>query len=97
MSPMIFRDILNHFDIDGEFPEYLLDQSFNRIFLDGNLIAEGDTYRIEITTRQNVTHRLYINPNDEFPVTVLSELPNGSLNGMKFGKSSKDVKYINGL
>ena len=97
MKPMIFKDILNHFEIDGEFPEYLLSQTLNKVFLDGDLTMEGDTYKIEITTRQNVTHQLFINPNEEFPLIVMSELPNGSLNGMKFGQRSSDVKYINSL
>ena len=55
---LILKDLLNHFDIEGDFPEYLL--------------------------QQDVTHQLFINPADEFPVIVLSELPNGLLNGMKF-------------
>lgn len=94
---MIFKDLLEHFSIEGDFPDYLLNQTFNVVFLDGDLTENEGNYKISITTRQNVTHQMFINPDDEFPVTILSELPNGSLNGMKFGQSEGDVKYINNL
>ncbi len=81
---LILKDLLNHFDIEGDFPEYLLQQTFNKVFLDGKLSKNDGTYKIVVKTRQDVTHQLFINPADEFPVIVLSELPNGLLNGMKF-------------
>lgn len=94
---MIFKDLLNHFGIEGEFPEHLLNQTFNEIFLDGDFSKADDNYKIEITTRQNVTHQMFISPGDDYPVVVMSELPNGFLNGMKFGQTQSDVKYINNL
>lgn len=94
---MIFKDILDHFSIEGDFPPYLLNQTFNKVFLDGDLTENDGSYKISITTRQNVTHQMFIRPGDEFPVAILSELPNGLENGMKFGQNEGDVKYINSL
>ena len=94
---MIFSELLDYFNIDEEFPEYLLDQTFNKVFLDGDLKVNDDSYEIVVKTRQNVVHQLFIKPNEDYPLIVMSELPNGSLNGMKFGQTSDDVKYINGL
>lgn len=94
---MILKELLNHFEISEEFPEYLLNQTFNEIFLEGTLSKAGHEYKIVITTRQNVTHQMYLKPNEEYPVIIMSELPNGSLNGMKFGQTQSDVKYINML
>lgn len=94
---MIFDDLLNHFNIQEEFPQYLLNQRLNEVFLDGELFKIDKNYKIVVKTRQNVTHQLIIKPNDEYPLTVLSELPNGSLNGMKFGIIDGDVTYINKL
>ena len=94
---MIFSELLDHFNIDEEFPEYLLDQTFNKVFLDGDLKVNDDSYEIVVKTRQNVVHQLFIKPNEEYPLIVMSELPKGSLNGMKFGQTNGDVKYINGL
>ena len=84
MSGMILKDLLIHFDIDEDLPDYLLNQTFNKVFLDGKLTRENGNYEIAVTTRQNVTHHLFVKPDEEFPVIVLSELPNGLLNGMKF-------------
>ena len=53
---MIFSELLNHFKIDEEFPEYLLDQTFNDVFIDGNLSKIDENYKIVIKTRQNVIH-----------------------------------------
>lgn len=92
---MIFSELLNHFKIDEEFPEYLLDQTFNDVFIDGNLSKIDENYKIVIKTRQNVIHQMFIKPNDAHPVTILSKLPNGLLNGMKFGRTRDDVTYIN--
>ncbi|WP_407374190.1 hypothetical protein [Methanobrevibacter sp.] len=92
---MLFKELLNHFSIDEEFPDYLLDESFNKIFLDGDFSKIDNSYKIEITTRQDVTHTMIINPQDEFPVIVISKLPNGRLNGIKFGRSKGQLAYIN--
>ena len=97
MIYMIFQDLLNHFGIAGQFPDYLLNQTFNEVFLDGDLTKINNNYKIEITTRQNVTHQMFINPFDDFPVVIMSKLPNGNLNGMKFGLSEGQVIYINEL
>lgn len=94
---MIFKELLDYFDIQDEFPEYLYEQTFNRVFLDGDFSKEGDSYKIAVTTRQNVTHQMFLNSSGEFPVIILSVLPNGSQNGMKFGKAKDDVVYISGL
>lgn len=94
---MIFNDLLKHFNIQEEFPQYLLNQRLNDVFLDGELFKIDKNYKIVVKTRQNVTHHLFIKPNDECPLIVLSELPNGSLNGMKFGLIDGDVTYINKL
>jgi hypothetical protein len=40
---------------------------------------------------------MYLKPDEDFPVIIMSELPNGSLNGMKFGRSEDEVAYINEL
>lgn len=94
---MILKDLLNHFDIRDEFPEYLYGQTFNKVFLDGDLTQENNKYKIAVTTRQNVTHQLFLMPDDDYPVVVMSVLPNGKLNGMKFGRTQGDVKYANEL
>ena len=94
---MIFSELLNHFKIDEEFPEYLLDQTFNDVFIDGNLSKIDENYKIVVKTCQNVIHQMFIKPNDAHPVTILSKLPNGLLNGMKFGRTRDDVTYINKL
>lgn len=97
MIHMILKDLLDYFNIEEEFPEYLLNQTFNKVFLDGDLTIENNNYKIVVTTRQDVTHQMFLKPNEDYPVVILSELPNGLLNGMKFGLSETDVKYINSL
>ena len=92
---MILKDILNHFEIDVKLPDYLLDESFNKVFLDGDLSKKDNLYKITIKTRQDVTHNMFIRPDDEYPIAIMSELPNGRLNGMKFGQTKSDVEYIN--
>ena len=94
---MIFKDVLNHFNIKGDFPDYILNQTFNEVFLEGDLEVNNNSYKISITTRQNVTHQMFIDDSNEFPVIILSKLPNGNLNGMKFPKNSDEVVYINDL
>jgi hypothetical protein len=83
---MILRELLDHFEIDEELPEHLLEHPFNKVFLDANLTKQDNNYKIAIKTRQNVTHQMFIRPGDEFPLAILSELPNGLLNGIKFGQ-----------
>lgn len=92
---MIFKDLLEHFNIEDSFPQYLYEQTFNEVFLDGEFSKIDGNYKIAITTRQDVTHQMFLSPDDEYPVVILSKLPNGSLNGMKFGQTSDDVKYVN--
>ena len=45
----------------------------------------------------SILQPMFLKPNEEYPVIIMSELPNGSLNGMKFGQSEGDVSYINEL
>ena len=94
---MILEDLLDYFNIEDNLPDYLLEQPFNEVFLDGDFEKTDDTYKIEVTTRQDVTHQMFIRPEDEFPLTIMSVLPNGNLNGMKFGQNKGDVTYINEL
>ena len=94
---MILKDLLDYFNIEDNLPDYLLEQPFNEVFLDGEFEKTDDTYKIEVTTRQDVTHQMFIRPDDEFPLTIMSVLPNGNLNGMKFGQNKGDVTYINEL
>ena len=94
---MIFKDILNHFKIKEDLPEYLLDESFNDVFCDGKITKNDSNYKIEVTTRQNVTHMMFIKPHEEFPVIIMSKLPNGLLNGMKFGQNKGQEIPINKL
>ena len=94
---MILKDLLDYFNIEDNLPDYLLEQPFNEVFLDGEFEKTDNTYKIEVTTRQDVTHQMFIRPEDEFPLTIMSVLPNGNLNGMKFGQNKGDVTYINEL
>ncbi len=94
---MLLKEILEHFDIDVELPDYLYTESFNKIFCDGELEKKEGSYKINIKTRQNVTHNMIISPDDNTPVTVISELPNGLLNGVKFGMTKGDVTYTDHL
>ena len=94
---MIFKELLEHFEIEDDFPDYLLYESFNEVFLDGDLSQDDNNYKIVIKTRQDVVHSMYINPDGEFPVKVMSELPNGKLNGIKFGQTKDELTFINEL
>lgn len=94
---MMLKELLNHFSIDEEFPDYLLDESFNEVFLDGDLSKTDNDYKIVVKTRQDVIHSMYLNHDDEFPVIVMSELPNGKLNGIKFGLRKDDLTFVNKL
>lgn len=40
---------------------------------------------------------MFIKPREEFPVVIMSILPNGLLNGMKFGQNKGDEIPINKL
>ena len=42
MIRMILKDLMIHFSIDEDLPEYLLNQTFNKVFLDGKLTKEGE-------------------------------------------------------
>lgn len=97
MMKMILKDLLIYFEIEEEFPEYLLEQRFNEVFKDGDLTFENNSYKIEVTTRQDVTHQMFLRPDEDYPVVIMSVLPNGKLNGMKFGLIEGDVEYINEL
>ena len=97
MIKLILRELLEYFDINESFPDYLLNQSFNKVFLEGNLSKQNETYKIVVKTRQDVIHQIFLKPDEDYPLIVLSELPNGSLNGMKFGQNENDVVYINQL
>ncbi|MBQ6098523.1 MAG: hypothetical protein IJL02_01500 [Methanobrevibacter sp.] len=92
---MILKDLLNHFEISCEFPEYLLELTFNEVFLDGDLTKTENDYKIAVTTRQDVTHQMFLKPDDDYPVVIMSILPNGKLNGMKFARKKGQVAYIN--
>lgn len=97
MINMILKDILEYFNIEESFPDYLLEQPFNKVFLDGDFSKQDNNYKIVVKTRQDVTHQMFLKPDEDYPVIILSELPNGSLNGMKFGRTEDDVAYINKL
>ena len=45
---MMLKELLNHFSIDEEFPDYLLDESFNEVFLDGDLSKTDNDYKIKL-------------------------------------------------
>ena len=94
---MFLREILDYFNIQENLPDHLLTQTFNKVFLDGKLSKKGNNYKIVVKTRQNVTHMMFIKPNEEFPLIIMSELPNGLLNGMKFGRSVGEEIPINKL
>lgn len=90
---MQLKEILDHFNIDVELPDYLYSESFNEIFCDGEVEIDDGSYKISIKTRQNVTHNMIIKPDDETPITIISKLPSGLLNGVKFGQVKGDVTY----
>jgi hypothetical protein len=90
---MQLKEILDHFNIDVELPDYLYSESFNEIFCAGEVEIDDGSYKISIKTRQNVTHNMIIKPDDETPITIISKLPSGLLNGVKFGQVKGDVTY----
>ena len=97
MIKLILRDLLDYFGIDEKFPDYLYNQTFNEVFLDGEFTKKDNSYKIVVTTRQNVTHQMFLKPNEEFPLIILSILPNGKQNGMKFGQNEGEEIPINRL
>ena len=97
MIKLILKDLLDHFSINENLPDYLLCQTFNEVFLDGKLLIKDNNYEIVVKTRQDVIHQMFIRPNDEFPVIIMSELPNGLLNGMKFPQNESIGIPINKL
>lgn len=91
---MKLKDILDYFKIDVDLPEYLYSEEFNDVFLKGNLTKDDNVYRIVIETRKDVIHTICIDPFDDYPVTVISTLPNGKTNGTRFGKAKGDLNFI---
>ncbi len=91
---MILRELLDYFDIDIDLPPYLYDERFNEVFKEGQLSKINDCYKIVIETRKDVIHTMIINSDDDFPVVISSELPNGAKNGIKFGRSKGELVYI---
>lgn len=91
---MILRDLLSHFNIEVSLPEYLYEETFNEVFLKGELSKSNNSYKIVIKTQKDVTHTMIINPEDDYPVIVSSLLPNGKTNGTKFGRIKGDLKFI---
>lgn len=91
---MILKELLTYFDIEVNLPDYLYNESFNEVFLKGELLKTDFGYKIIIKTRKDVTHTMIINSEDDYPVVISSILPNGKINGCKFGKSSDDLIYI---
>ena len=91
---MILRELLNYFKLDIELPAYLYDESFNEVFLKGNLVKKINSYEISIETRKDVIHTMIISPLDDYPITIVSTLPNGKTNGTRFGKSEGNLNFI---
>ncbi len=91
---MILKEIIKHFKIEIELPDYLLEQNFNDVFIKGELTNNQNTYKITVLTRKNITHTMIINLGDDYPLTITSTLPNNTRNGIRFGKNKNDLKYI---
>ena len=91
---MILKEIIKHFKIEIELPDYLLEQNFNDVFIKGELTNNQNTYKITVLTRKNITHTMIINLGDDYPLTLTSTLPNSTRNGIRFGKNKNDLKYI---
>ena len=91
---MILKELLNYFKLDIELPEYLYEESFNEVFLEGSLVKKNNSYKITIETRKDVIHTMIISPLDNYPITIVSTLPNGKTNGTRFGKTKGDLKFI---
>ena len=91
---MILNDLLDYFDINADLAEYLYEESFNEVFMKGELSKANNVYKIVIKTQKEVIHTMIIDSDSDFPVIISSELPNGAKNGIKFGKNKDDLKYI---
>ncbi len=91
---MILKDLLNYFNLDINLPEYLYEETFNEVFMKGDLSKVNNTYKITIKTQKDIIHTMIIDSDDDYPVTILSELPNGRTNGIKFGQRYGDLLYI---
>ena len=91
---MILKEILDYFEISVDLPDYLYKQNFSDVFLKGKLTTVENTYKIVIVTQKDVTHTMLISPDDDYHLTVTSLLPNNSENGIKFGKTKDELKYI---
>lgn len=91
---MILKELLDYFNLEIDLPQYLYEETFNEVFMKGNLSKINDIYKIAVKTQKYVIHTMIIDSDDNYPVTILSELPNGRTNGTKFGQSSSDLVYI---
>lgn len=91
---MILKELLDYFNLEIDLPQYLYEETFNEVFMKGNLSKINDIYKIAVKTQKDVIHTMLIDSDDNYPVTILSELPNGRTNGTKFGQSSSDLVYI---
>ncbi len=91
---MILKELLDYFNLEIDLPQYLYEETFNEVFMKGNLSKINDIYKIAVKTQKDVIHTMIIDSDDNYPVTILSELPNGRTNGTKFGQSSSDLVYI---
>ena len=91
---MILKELLDYFNLEINLPQYLYEETFNEVFMKGNLSKINDIYKITVKTQKDVIHTMIIDSDDNYPVTILSELPNGRTNGTKFGQSSGDLVYI---
>lgn len=90
---MILKELLDYFNIDVILPKYLYEETFNEVFMKGNLSKTDYGYVIVAETRKDVTHTMIITPDDDYPVIISSLLPNGRTNGCKFGMNG-DLVYI---
>jgi hypothetical protein len=91
---MILKQLLDYFNLEINLPQYLYEETFNEVFMKGKLLKINDIYKITVKTQKDVIHTMIIDSDDNYPVTILSELPNGRTNGTKFGQSSGDLVYI---
>ena len=94
---MFLKDLIVHFNIEGDFPQHLLEESFNEVFLKGKFFECENGYKIVAETRKNITHTMILNPDDEFPIIVISKRPNGALNGIKFSRIEGKLEYVDRL
>ena len=91
---MILKELLTHFNIEVSLPQYLYEETFNEVFLKGELSKEANKYKIIAETQKDVTHTMIIDSNSDYPVTISSLLPNGKTNGISFGEKKGDLKFI---